>query len=248
MVNAEEKLFLKQTNLLNVCSYDAFEPMIYGKGEGYEADLLKSIVELWQVDIKFTPVSDYKSLLYKAADPDSMFDLVAGGFDPNCREPEANIVYSAHTAKYSQSLLVKTEDHEQGKIVDYTSFQHGAMTIGIVGNTSGEIFAKKRLAQAGVSTQVLKYFENEEKLLQALIAGDIHAVARGTVGNEFQASIDKRLTTIAKHDFGEQAAFVLDPKNAALKTHINAAIKRLTKDNSIGYDDWRKNHAIFKQA
>jgi hypothetical protein len=37
---------LNNPKVLTICSYREFEPIIYGEGKGYEADILRAIADL----------------------------------------------------------------------------------------------------------------------------------------------------------------------------------------------------------
>ena len=67
---------------------------------------------------------------------------------------------------------------------------------------------------------------------------------RGELGNNYQASLNKDLMTIAKKDFHETLAFSVDPSNPLLLKKLNQAILEQTKNGKVTYDMWLKNNMI----
>ena len=88
-------------------------------------------------------------------------------------------------------------------------------------------------------------YASESELLPALMSGKIDAIARGTIGNQYQESKNDQLITIAQKSFGEHFAFAVDSSNKALSSSLNQAIKQITKNGKITYSQWLKNHAVF---
>ena len=234
----------KHSNQVNVYCYKNFEPVIYDAGEGFEADLLKAIFHLWEVEYKFHPSDDYEKIWLKPGETGSIFDIAAGGIDPKVHQDD-KVLYSASTAKYSQSLLILKQNFTDKIITGYKSFATGDKKIGVIGNTTGETYGKLRAEENELPFIIFKRFETEDDMLSALMNGEIQAIARGSMGNEYQEMKNDKLLTIEKKSFGETIAFALNPKNIELRDSLNDAIKFITKQYTISYKEWLNDPKIF---
>jgi ABC-type amino acid transport substrate-binding protein len=121
------------------------------------------------------------------------------------------------------------------------------MKIGVVGNTTGEGYAHALAKENGVPLSVFAAFETESELLPVLKAKRIDAIARGEIGNNYQASLDKSLFTIVTKDFGEAFSIAVDPSNKPLLVCLNKAIDEITSNENIEYAQWQKNHNVFME-
>ena len=238
---------LKQPGILNVTSYSEFTPVSYGNGQGYEADLLKAIIQLWHVNIKFHPTNNYQGLWLIPSKPGSISDISIGGMTPTDYRIKEGAVFSVPTTWFAQSLLVRKKDYNSGRIRSYSSFKNSNMKIGVVPETTGEQYAHLQVKKNGLSDSVLIRYSSESELLPALNSGEIDAIARGEIGNEYQASMNKHLITIAKKNYKEGFAFAVDSSNAALVENINQGISVVTNKGRITYIKWLKNHNVFHE-
>lgn len=240
--------FLKEPGTLNVCSYDAFTPISYGKGQGFEADLLKAIANSWGVKIKFFSESMYEGLWRLPSRDYTRCDVAIGGFTPFKDRMKEGVAFSIPTASFRQSLLIRKKDYETGRIKSYESFKNTSMTIGVVPGTTGEFFAKKIASEKNIPGNVFISYPNESELLKALRKGKIDAIARGEIGNDYQVSCHNELMTIARRDFNESFAFALAKSNPEFSYAINKAILKITHQNKIQYSDWLKDNNIFMES
>ena len=167
------------------------------------------------------------------------------GIDPNSRESSSLVSYSLPTANYSQSLLVKTKHFDNETIKNYQSFTHPALKIGVIGNTTGEKYARQRMKENNVDENLLILFETEDEMLEALATDKIFAIARGSIGNEYQELTNPTFKTIELKSFGEEMAYSVDGKNHDLLKALNLAIQSITKNNKISYPQWLKDHNVF---
>jgi len=236
---------LKEPGVLNVCSYSEFTPVSYGNGQGFEADLLKAIAQDQHLKINFYPENIYDGIWKLPARAYTKCDVAIGGFTPLNYRKKEGVGFSEPTSAFSQSLLVRKADYLSGRITSYESFRNTDMKIGIVPGSSGEIFAQTRVKEAKLPETVLVAYPSEVELLAALRNKQIAAIARGEVGNDYQAARDKDLVTIAKRDFGETFCFALARSNPVLIKDINAEIAKITQHNKIKIADWEKNKNIF---
>lgn len=238
-------LNFKQKNTLTVCSYAEFQPIAYGKGEGFEADLLKAIAKSWKVKIQFYPEKIYEGLWRIPSRAYSTCDVAIGGFSPMDYRIKEGATFSDVTATFSQSLLVRRADFNSKKITGYESFKNSNMKIGVVPGTTGEQYAYARGKKAGLSTVNFIKYPSESELLPALKAGKIDAIARGEIGNEYQASLDKNYITIAKKSFNEGFAIAINSNNKALVKAINTAVAKIQNKQTI-FQEWIKNNRVFE--
>lgn len=238
---------LKEHGVLHVASYSEFKPISYGHGQGYEADLLKAIAQYWHVKIQFHPINKYEGMWLIPSNKSSPSDVAMGGLTPAGYRIKEGAVFSNTIASFDQSLLVRRKDKESGKISGYSSFKNTSMKIGVVPATTGERYARLRVKQHGLSKSVLVRFASESELLPALLNGEIDAIARGTIGNDYQAAHDKRFITIARKNYGEGFAFAVDSSNETLHKDIDQAIAVVTNKGKITYQEWLVNHAVFSQ-
>jgi ABC-type amino acid transport substrate-binding protein len=235
---------LKNTGILQVCSYTSFAPMIYEDGKGFEADLLKAIAKLWDVHVQFHPEQNYDGIWLTPSAKDRNIDIAAGGITPKAHQ-ENNCCFSIHTAAYTQSLLVRREDYDNGVIRDYSSFKNSNFKIGILGKSSGETYGYLRAKEANVSLDVFTKYESEHDLLKALKNKEIAAIARGSIGNDYQEKLNPAFITIARKSFEEMTAFSVDPNNPLLLVALNHAISSITEMGKISYPHWADNNHVF---
>lgn len=236
----KDKILLNEPGILYVCSYGEFEPIIYDNGKGFEGDLLRAIAKLWQVDIKFHREDNYEEIWEM---PEKYnYDVAAGGIDPR-KERQDNALYSHPTARCSQSLLIRTKDRHS--IVGFESFKDGIRKIGVVPSSAGEKFGIERAKEAGISEDVFKQYKSESELLPALLKGEIDAIARGNIGNEYQAERNEELLTIARKDYGEKFCFAVSPKRKEFLKQLNEAIDLITDSGKISYEAWSRDHDVF---
>lgn len=236
---------LKEPGVLNVCSHDGFRPISYGNGQGFEADILKAIARTWDVKIKFYPESFYDGSWRFPSRMYTKCDVAIGGYTPLQYRINEGVGFSIPTVAFKQSLLVRKKDYESGRITSYESFKNTSMKIGVVPGTSGEMFARVIAKEKNLLPDIFVGYPTELGLLAMLRNGEIDAIARGEIGNDYQVSLHKDLMTIARRDFKEKFAFALSRTNPELIKAMNAAILKVTHDNKIQYSDWLKNNNIF---
>lgn len=235
----------KEPGVLDVISYSQFQPISYGNGQGYEADLLRAIAQLWHVKIRFHPENIYDGVWRLPSRSYTRSDIAIGGFTPTVYRKKEGASFSMKTVNFEQSLLVRKKDYESGRILSYQSFKNTPMKIGVVPGTTGEQYAQLRAKNNGLSPEVLVQYESESQLLPALMSKKIDAIARGEIGNEYQAMQHKELITIAKQSFDEGFSFAIDKSNKILGYQVNQAIKTITDNGKITYSQWLKNHNVF---
>lgn len=221
------RLILKQPGTLSVCSYSEFEPISYGNGQGYEADLLRKIAKKWSVKIKFTPSRTFEGLWLLPSNKNSICDVAIGGLTPSVERIKNGASFSNITRTFAQSLLVRKNDYETGKIVSYDSFKNTKFKIGVVPGTTGEKYAYLRAKEAKLPVSVIVQYKSEKELLPELINGNIAAIARGEVGNKYQQLQYPALLTIAYQNFNEGFAIAVDRNNSVLLNLLNQAIHDL---------------------
>lgn len=244
---ATPHIVLKEKNTLSICSYAEFKPISYGNGLGYEADLLRAIAALWQVKIHFQPEKIYEGIWLSPSKPNSTCDVATGGITPADYRIKQGAVFSVANTFFQQSLLIRKKDYQSGRIVSYASFKNTDMKIGVVPGTTGELYAHERAKESGLPLSVFIPYESESDLVPALIDGKIDAIARGEIGNDYQAAQDKHLITIARKNFDENFTFSVNPANKALLTQLNEAIRTLTDNGNITYHEWKKNPNLFME-
>jgi ABC-type amino acid transport substrate-binding protein len=237
----------KQADILNVISCSEFIPISYDDGKGYEADLLKSIAQLWDVKIKFHSEKFYEGSWRLPSRSYTIADVAIGGFTPMEYRVKEGASFSVITTYFSQSLLVRKKDYESGKITSYQSFKNTAMKIGVVPGTTGEQYAHVRAMENGLPASVFIQYRSESELLPALKNGEIDAIARGQIGNEHQQKIDKSFISIANKSFCEGFSFAVNKSNPLLLNELNKAILQITDNGKIAYKHWVENHNVFKE-
>lgn len=239
--------WLKTSDILTVCSYSEFKPISYGHGEGYEADMLRAIAKLWGVKIRFYPENIYEGIWRLPSRAYTLCDISIGGISPTKFRQKQDAVFSIPTTHFKQSLLVRAQGYNNGSILIYNDFKHNHRKIGVVPSTTGEEFAYRRAKDAGLDPSTIVQYPNETQLLTALKQNKIDAIARGEIGNEYQASIDPDVVVTAKRDFGEAFSFVVNPSKPEFLHAINSAIATVTNCGKIGFPSWLKDHNVFIQ-
>jgi ABC-type amino acid transport substrate-binding protein len=235
----------KNPHILTVCSYSEFKPISYGNGQGYEADLVRAIAKRWEVGVKFNPQDIYEDIWLLPSKPNFSCDIAIGGITPSPYRQQQGAQFTVGNMFFDQSLLVRKKDYESGRITSYGSFKNTSLKIGVVPGTTGERYAMARAKENGLPSTVFVQYASESQLLPALLKGNIDAIARGSIGNEYQAEKNNNLITIAKKNYNEEFTFSVDPDNKELLEQINQAILVITDHNKIGYDQWDKNHTVF---
>lgn len=236
----------KVPNVLNVIAYSEFEPISYGvDGQGFESDLLRAIAASWNMPIEFHSVTLYDDIWMLPSQASQLADIAMGGITPSPARLQQGAVFSVGTTSFAQSLLVRKEDVELGRIDSYRSFKINQFKIGVVPGTTGELYASRRAKENNLPNNTIVTYESESLLIPALLAGEIDAVARGEIGNDFQELKHEELINFERKDFYEHFSFALDNKNHHLAVALNTAIKLLTDDGIIDYTHWRMNKEVF---
>lgn len=232
--------------VLNVIFYSKFTPISYGvNGEGYEGDLLRAVANLWNMKIKFHKESTYEGLWLLPSNSYTIADLSMGGMTPSNYRIKQGALFSIGTTAFDQSLLIRKKDYKSGLIVSYQSFKKNNLKIGVVPGTTGELYAHLRAKENNVPSDIFVQYASESELLPALLHGKIDAIARGEIGNQYQAAKNKNLIVIAKKSFGENFAFAIDSSNKILAHNLNQAIRQITNNGKITYLQWDRKHTIF---
>ena len=235
----------KTPGVLTICSYSEFQPVSYGDGKGYEADLLRAIARTWNVKTRFYAESIYEGIWRLPSRAYTLCDVSIGGITPTEARAQEGAAFSVTTARFQQSLLVRKSDFDFGKITSYDSFRGTSLKIGVVPGTTGEQYAHIIAKDHGVPASAFVRYASESELLPALKYKSIDAVARGEIGNEYQQSFDPSLVTIAKRDFNEGFAVAVDANNKTLLRGLNEAIECLTNHGEVNVGLWLSQPNVF---
>jgi ABC-type amino acid transport substrate-binding protein len=228
-VLASPFIHFKKPNTLSVCSYSEFRPVSYGTGLGYEADLVRAIAKQWHVKVKFYPQKIYEGIWLLPSNPKFTCDIAIGGITPAAYRIKQGARFTSITLSFDQSLLVRKKDYESGRITSYHSFKNTSMKIGVVPGTTGEKYAIVRAKANGLPLTTLVQYKSESELLPALKNGKIDAIARGSIGNDYQARQNPGFITIARKNFHEGFAISVDPANKNLLHLLDNAIQSAKK-------------------
>jgi ABC-type amino acid transport substrate-binding protein len=226
-VLASPFIHFKKPNTLSVCSYSEFQPVSYGNGLGYEADLIRSIAKQWHVKVQFYPQKIYEGIWLLPLNPKYTCDIAIGGITPAAYRIKQGARFTISTLSFDQSLLVRKKDYDSGRITSYHSFKHTPMKIGVVPGTTGEKYALMRVKANGLPMTTLVQYKSESELLPALKNRKIDAIARGAIGNDYQACKNPGFITIARKNFDEGFAISVDPANKNLLHLLNNEIQSI---------------------
>ncbi len=72
----------KTPGILAICSYSEFQPVSYGDGKGYEADLLRAVARAWKVETRFYPEDVYEGIWRLPSRAYTLCDVSIGGISP----------------------------------------------------------------------------------------------------------------------------------------------------------------------
>jgi len=239
---------LRTAGTLTVCAYAHFTPISYGVGQGYEADLLRAVARRWGVQPAFIPIEVFDGIWLAPVGPDPGCDVAIGGISPTAEREAQGAVFGPRTASFAQSLLVRKQDFDSGRVTGFPSFAGTSMVIGVVPGTTGAMYARQRADEASLPATVLREYPSEDELLPALKAGEIQAIARGEIGNRYQQQLDPALLTIDLRDFGEGFAMALDPANATLPDALSRTLIEVSDGGAVGYPQWSENPRVFDEA
>lgn len=233
---------------LTVCSYSAFDPVIYGEGEGFEADLLRAVAAWLGVGVRFLPTAEFGGIWKRPLERPRWCDLASGGLSSTPARMAEGVAFTRPHYANRQTLLVRTDDFAGG-LRGYEDFDDRTRVIGVVPGTTGEIFALQRAREAGKNVaRMVRGYPSEDELLEALRAKVIDAIARGAPGNLHQASRDGAFTVTAFRDFGERFAFAMDPESDALREALDRAIGAVTRDGATGLEQWIADRGVFRRG
>lgn len=235
---------LAASGALTVYSYNAFEPVIYDEGKGFEADLLRAVATKLGLAARFEPTAEFDGMWRRVLERPISCDLASGGFSDTPQRRAEGVAFTVPHYKNVQTLLVRASDATS--LRDYADFDDARQVIGVVPGTTGEIFARQRASEAGRDpARLVRGLPTELELVRALRDGSIDAIARGAPGNLYQASLSADVAVVAFRDFGERFAFAADPARPRLLTAIDEAIRSVTKDGRVSLEDWLGNPNVF---
>lgn len=170
------KNYLIDPTTFHISSYQEFEPIMYGEGKGFEADLLRAIARLWDVKVQFHPQKIYANIW--ESPEKNKYDIAAGGITPQ-KDRKEHAIFSTPTVNYSQSLLVRKIDYITKTIIGYDSFKNTVKhKIGVVKDSAGEKFGKIRARECGIKENIFVYYTSESELIPALLTNKIDAYER----------------------------------------------------------------------
>lgn len=231
---------------LTVCSYSAFEPVTFGDGDGFEADLLRAVARRLGIAVRFLPTVEFDGIWRRPLERPRWCDLASGGLSSTQPRIDEGVVFTRPHYANRQTLLVRTDDFERG-LRDYTDFDDRVHVIGVVPGTTGETFAWQRAREANKDERrLVRGYPSEDELIAALRTKAIDAIARGAPGNLFQASRDSAFTVTAYRDFGEGFAFAMDPTSDALREVISQTVNGVTRGGAIGLEQWLADNGAFQ--
>ena len=116
---------------------------------------------------------------------------------------------------------------------------------------SSNLAARLRLVPPAADMPQVVYLgqeAGEAELLAALGNGSIDAIARGEIGNrDASHASGGAFEVVALDAASERGGFTLSVEDAELATCIDSKINFLTRNQNIGYGDWRADPTIFMQ-
>lgn len=229
------KAELVDADILTVCSYEFFVPMIHGDGQGLEADLLRAIATHLGLAIRFRPVAIFDGIWRRVLDEPATCDLAAGGLSATAARVADGVAFTTPHYRNLQSLLIRGADRD--RIHDYDDLDEERDIVGVVPGTTGEQYAILRATEAEKRPErLIRGYPSEDDLVPALRAGEITAIARGVPGNLHQAELDPALAVTARRDFGERFSFAIHPRNARLRARIDAALGAILDARGVVVD------------
>ena len=107
---------------------------------------------------------------------------------------------------------------------------------------------RRRLEPPGGAADMpqVVYFPEEGAQLEALRGGAVDAIARGMIGNADAVAASAGAFAIGARDRRrEVGGFALAATEPVLAACLDAHIDRLTDSGRIGYEQWRKDPAVF---
>lgn len=239
---SSQAFLVKRNGILGVCAYSEFKPISYDHGKGYEAFVVRKIAKKLGLKVVFYPIKIYNKLWLSPSNKHSLCDIAIGGISKTKQRELQGATFSLPTISFSQSLLIRNVDHS--KFNSICDFSHSK--IGVIPATTGAQYVIKRLRQAGLNEQlIIVNYPTEKDLLLALNNKEIDAIARGEIGNDYQSSINKNVSTILKMNFRESFSFALDNKNVRLIQEVNSALILLKRCSEIYYKYWLKSNIRY---
>lgn len=233
-------LQLVKKNTLTVCTLRDFTPMIYknadGKLTGYEVDILQQVAKKMGVTIAYK-ITDFDNIWKQPKQKNC--DISAAGLTVTSERIKDGAKFTTPHFYLDQSVLIRSEDQNQlHSLKDFIGKK-----IGIVPGTTGESVARKHAPQ-GVT---FVPFDDESVMLSALKEKKIDGVARGNLGNGYQAKLHPEFFMIETVPTHEKIAFALATDNKALFKEVNNDIKQIKKNGTLEkiYHQWFKCKAYF---
>lgn len=125
-------------------------------------------------------------------------------------------------------------------------------TVAGVGNrisaagTSPPLEGRLRLRPGSPTMPTVIYMADEAALIDALLAGQIDALARGEIGNRYAAHVHgSALAVGAVDERAETGGFTVAADDTELAECLNEAIGWLTDGGRIGFRNWLDDPAVF---
>jgi ABC-type amino acid transport substrate-binding protein len=217
---------LVKAGTLTVSTINDIKPMIFqnqhGQWDGYEVEILRKITKKINLDLNFIIEPFDKIWLSPQA---GNYDIAAAALTILPSRISENTQFTQPIFYLDQSLLIRTTD--KGFLQDIKDFL--GRTIGIIPGTTGEANAK---AKAPKGT-IFREYADENTMLASLELGQIDAIARGTLGNSYQAQTNKAFTMIGIMPTGEKIAFAVSSQNNILAELINQEILEMKKNGHL---------------
>lgn len=237
---ANSDFHLVKDNTLTVCTLRDFTPMIYKKSDGkivgYEVDILQQVAKKMNVALEYK-ITDFDNI-WKQPKQNNC-DIAAAGLTVTSERIKDGAKFTSPHFYLDQSVLIRTADKNKfHRLNDFVGKK-----IGIVPGTTGESVAREH-APEGV---IFVAFDDESVMLNALTEKKIDGIARGNLGNGYQAQLHPEFSMIETVPTREKIAFALADNNEALYKEINNNIKQMKKTGILEkiYHTWFKCKAYF---
>ena len=213
---------------LSVAFCTGFAPVGYrdpsGRISGMDADLIRAFAKEYDYDLVFHEQLRFDGIWLLPAK--GHFDAALSGLSKRPDRLRPGIRWSYPYFNVDRSLTIL--DTNIDRFRDIADFD--GMKIAVTTGTTGDQDVRDRNPRA-----VRVSYDNEEAAIKDLLAGKVHALARGDVSNRYDARIHPELHVIDTHPMDPVEEFVIAvaSERVALGQKLDRFLRQKRRDGSL---------------
>lgn len=202
---------------------------IQGNHTGFDADLARSIANVWSVEIEFHQVTrqNWLDALQRGA-----VDLIIAA-RVHRREWDDVVEFSQSYRVSSQSMMVRAEFNDQGEPITPMLINMAGRPVGYVVGTASEVALREWQARSGIVVDAQPYLLIDQAI-RALFAGEVDGVvARKEHLVRSTADYLDAITILPEPIQLEPFAIVLPRQDAVARLFVNRTLQYLLEQGTL---------------